>query len=265
MKLSISNIAWNIENNETVYNLMQKYGFTGLEIAPTKIFPENPYNCLKEAAIWAENLKNKYDFCISSMQSIWYGKSQKIFASDEDKQILIDYTKRAIDFAFSIGCKNLVFGCPKNRNIEKESDYQIAIEFFKQIGDYAYSKNTTIGMEANPAIYNTNFINDTKSALELIKNVNSKGFKLNLDIGTMIQNNENYKELTGYINLINHVHISEPYLIKIEKRELHKHIISVLKNENYDKFISIEMKEQENLQDIEDVLKYINELESLNV
>lgn len=38
MKLSISNIGWDAEQDEAVYRLMGAYGFSGLEIAPTRIF-----------------------------------------------------------------------------------------------------------------------------------------------------------------------------------------------------------------------------------
>ena len=46
MKLSVSNIGWKMEEDEYVYSLMKKYGYSGLEIAPTRIFPEAPYDCL---------------------------------------------------------------------------------------------------------------------------------------------------------------------------------------------------------------------------
>lgn len=260
MRLSISNIAWDNKENENIYSLMQKYQFLGLEIAPTKIFPQNPYEQIESAKNWAESLKNTYGFTVPSMQSIWFGRSEKIFGTEEERQILKDYTQKAIDFASVIGCKNLVFGCPKNRNIEKDSDYQIAIDFFKELSDYAFSKNTVIGMEANPTIYNTNFINDTKSAIELIERVDSKGFLLNLDFGTIIQNNENLDILKGNVSLINHVHISEPYLEIIEKRKMHSELIKILKSENYNKFVSIEMKQQENIEDIEITMEYLKDL-----
>ena len=41
-QLAISNIAWHKEDDEAVYTAMQQAGFTGLEIAPTRIFPEKP-------------------------------------------------------------------------------------------------------------------------------------------------------------------------------------------------------------------------------
>ena len=73
MQLSMSNIAWKKEQDEEIYRFMQENGFTGLEIAPTRIFPELPYEHLKEAEIWSKRLKKEYGFSISSMQSIWFG------------------------------------------------------------------------------------------------------------------------------------------------------------------------------------------------
>ncbi len=260
MKLSISNIAWDSENDKKVYELMKKYSYEGLEIAPTKVFFENPYEKLEKADMWRKDLNDKYGFKISSMQSIWYGKKERLFGTNEERKELQNYTEKAIDFAKMIECKNLVFGSPKNRNLEENENSGKAKEFFKSIGEYAFKNNTVIGMEANPTIYNTNYINDTKSALELIKTVDSRGFLLNLDIGTVISNNENIEEILGNVEYINHVHISEPWLKIIEKREIHKKLKSILKNENYKGFVSIEMAKVEKIEEIEKVMEYVREV-----
>ena len=257
MRLSISNIGWTENDDNVVYQFMKEYGYSGLEIAPTRIFPVSPYDHLKEATIWSKELYQRYGFSVPSMQSIWYGRQEKIFGTVEERQVLLDYTKQAIDFAHAIGCKNLVFGCPRNRVIPEDGDWKIAVEFFKELGDYALSKNTVIGMEANPPIYNTNFINDTKSALELIQEVNSEGFKLNLDVGTMIYNNESLSELIGNVKYINHVHISEPNLKPIEERKLHRELKNVLLSESYLGYVSIEMGRVDNLDTIEYALEYV--------
>jgi len=99
MKLSISNIGWPLENDGLVYELMERYGYSGLEIAPTRIFPEEPYNKTVQAAKWSRDLYNKYGFIVSSMQSIWYGRQEKLFGSCEEREILKDYTKKAVNFA----------------------------------------------------------------------------------------------------------------------------------------------------------------------
>lgn len=260
MKLSISNISWDAENDTTVYGLMKKYGYFGLEIAPTRIFPENPYDKLYDAKVWAEELKDTQGFVVTSMQSIWYGRQEKIFGTNEERQFLIDYTKKAVDFAEIIGCRNLVFGCPRNRNLTENADVSVAISFFKILGDYALEHNTVIGMEANPPIYNTNYINDTSAALRLIEQVDSEGFKLNLDVGTMIENGEKLDELIGKVNYINHVHISEPGLKRIEERSFHEELRRVLDKENYHGYISIEMSKREKVAEIEQTLEYVKNI-----
>lgn len=264
MKLSISNIAWTVEQDEKIYQIMKDNGFEGLEIAPTRIFPMRPYDKLKDAARWSNELYSKYGFCVSSMQSIWYGKQEKIFGSESERALLIDYTKKAIDFAAVVGCRNLVFGCPKNRRMPDEISGKqmenIVIPFFRELGDYAYEKDAVVAMEANPPIYNTNFINDTISAFDLIEKVDSKGFLLNLDIGAMIEDGEGADILVGRTERINHVHISEPGLALIRERQLHRDVVSLLEEEKYDGFISIEMGRQEDISALEKIMRYVKEI-----
>lgn len=260
MKLSISNIAWGTEYDLDVYRLMEQYSFNGLEIAPTRIFPQTPYEKLKEARKWSTFLRNTYGFEIPSMQSIWYGRKENIFTSMRERDVLLDYTIQAVDFAAVIGCRNLVFGCPRNRNLPEGANADTAVEFFKELGDYAYEKGTVIGLEANPPIYNTNYINDTKSALALIKQVASKGFKLNLDVGTMIQNQESILDLKNNVYLINHVHISEPGLRPIRENNLHYELKELLCKEQYVGFVSIEVGKTDNISIIQEQIKYVKEV-----
>lgn len=260
MKLAISNIAWSPDQDEEVYTLMRDYGFTGLEIAPTRVFPESPYDNLKMASNWAVRLKGQYGFTIPSMQSIWYGRTENIFGTEKERLSLISYTKKAINFAAAIGCENLVFGCPRNRNIPDGKNAEDAVMFFREIANYATERGTIVGMEANPSIYNTNFINDTNSALRLIKEVNSPGFKLNLDLGTMIYNKENPAILTGNIHLINHVHISEPGLSPIAERLIHGELYKLLKAEGYNRFVSIEMGKNGSIETIKKIVAYVGEV-----
>lgn len=258
-RLSISNIAWTSEHDQDIYFAMRDLGFTGLEIAPTRIFSMNPYDYIDEARAWSEKLFEEYGLIISSVQSIWYGRSESIFGSDGERKILMDYTKQTIRFAEAVGCKNLVFGCPKNRAISEGINDDAAVKFFKTIGDYAYDHNTVIGMEANPIIYNTNYINTTKEAMELIASVDSPGFRLNLDVGTMIYNDEDVSIIEDAVEFINHVHISEPGLTVIQKRKIHKELRNLLSG-NYDNFISIEMSKDAGIEMVKQSIDYVSEI-----
>lgn len=256
MKLAVSNIGWKEEEDDIVYEWMRQYAYSGLEIAPTRIFQEKPYDKLKEASIWAEKMEQEHGFSIPSMQSIWYGRQEKLFGTMEERRTLLDYTQKAVDFAHVIGCGNIVFGCPRNRVLIDDADPESAVSFFREIGDYAAVHETVIGMEANPPIYGTNYINDTLSALRLVEQVDSRGFLLNLDVGAMICNGEDMSVLQGKVRFINHVHISEPLLKPIVKRACHKQLYDILDSEGYQRYISIEMGRTDDLECVKEALEY---------
>ncbi len=256
-KLSVSNIAWARENDTYMYQYMRKCGYSALEIAPTRIFPESPYEKTKEAAQWTDQLMREYGLAVSSIQSIWFGRQEKIFGTGKERELLLAYTKKAIDFASKIKCENMVFGCPRNRVIPDGADPEIGIRFFKETGDYAAAHGTVIGIEPNPPIYQTNYINRTEEAFRLIEAVDSKGFLLNLDVGTMIENHEPVELLEGKVKKINHVHISEPGLKVVQQRNLHTELKELLQREGYQGYISIEMKDSGDLQDIENAMDYV--------
>jgi len=264
MKLSISNIAWVAENDSVVYAMMKELGYGGLEIAPTRIFPDSPYTKLQAAAEWRERMSREHGLCIPSMQSIWFGRKENLFSSAEERSALAQYTKSSIDFAQAIGCKNLVFGCPKNRAVPEGMSCGdargIAVDFFREMGEYALACGTVVGIEANPAIYGTNFINDTESALSLIEEVASDGIRLNLDVGTMVANGESLDVLRGRLHLVNHVHVSEPYLKPIENRSLHKDLLAMLGEAKYAGYVSIEMGKVDPLEEIRKAMTYVKDL-----
>lgn len=259
-KLSVSNIAWSGQKDTEMYQYLKNMEFQGIEIAPTRIFENNPYDRIKEAGVFAENLYRSYNLEISSMQSIWYGRSQELFGSVEERNELLDYTKKAILFANKIGCHNLVFGCPKNRNIKKEDDYHIAVEFFGELGDFAKKNDTVLAMEANPVIYHTNFITETRQAFELVRQVDSEAFLVNLDLGTVIENKEDLNIVRENMHFVNHIHISEPQLAAIKKRGIHKELKQIIDESGYSKYVSVEMKSGLEVKQILEILDYVKEV-----
>lgn len=261
IKLAISNIAWNKNMDTEIYDFLKQNSIDGLEIAPTRIVEINPYDNLDDAIEKVKTIKNEFNLNIVSMQSIWFGKTEKIFESEESFNELLAYTYKAIDFASAIGCPNLVFGSPKNRNMfDYNEDYPKAIDFFTKIGLYAKEKGVVIAIEPNPTIYNTNFLNYTNEALEFVRKINLESIKINYDLGTVIENQEDLDIIKNNLAFINHIHISEPNLELVVPRELHKKLFSILREQNYDKYVSIEMKTRENTEEIKDVISSVRSL-----
>lgn len=264
MKLCASNLGWKMENNDLVFTAMEKCGYTGLEIAPTKFFPENPYDHANEMKEIANSIYEKHGLKICSMQSIWFGKSGLVFGEKTERESLFDYTKKVMDFAAAIDCKNLVFGCPKPRNIPddmpKAQSDEIIEEFFGGLADYAASVGVLLAMEANPTIYNTNFLNETAQAIEMVRKLNRPGLSVNLDVGTMVQNNESADVLKDNASVISHTHFSEPYIKPLQKRTLHEEVLKTLLDQNYENYFSVEIADANPVEEVIESIEYIGGL-----
>lgn len=246
MKLSISNIAWN-DSHEYYYQLMLQNGFSGLEIAPTK-FSSDPYDNLELAKQVRQELLSKYNFPVVSMQSLLFGTDGlAIFTSQEARNNMKCYLKKAIVYAETIGCPVLVFGNPKNRIMQNpDTDYSIAIEFFKELGQFAKIHNTCLCIEPNPNAYGTNFINTLTEATQLVDDVQSDGFGMIIDCSTMLINQDKPEDALAVLHNTRHIHMSMPFLKPLNQEFTQykvwiERFLSIIKNSDYDKYISIEM------------------------
>jgi sugar phosphate isomerase/epimerase len=254
MKLCVSNLFWS--NNTTIdvfYSKLKKLGIRYLEIAPRKTFLNFPYYSEDETKKELNKLKVIYNLEVVSIQSIWFGIGSNIFSSNEEKELLLKKTKEIIYFAGKINCKNIIFGNPSQRNGYSPIYEKSTIKFFQDIGSFAKEHKVNFLLEPNPKIYNTNFLNNNIETIEFIKKVNHPNILLNLDLGSMISNNENIKDIKKDLNLIKHLHISEPFLKPIIEREIHKEISFLGLNT----YFSLETLNIDDLNLLELMIKYL--------
>lgn len=272
MKSCISNIAWTKEYDEEMYAFLQASGVKCLEIAPTRIFPTEPYDRLEEAVQWSKKVREMYGLTISSMQSVWYGRTENLFASEKERETLLEYTKKAFAFAHAIGCRNLVFGCPKNRKIgeshSRESAYQIAETFFYKLSEIADENAQVLAIEPNPVLYGTDFLNTTHDTLDFLEHAECfagkglSGIGLNLDFGTIIENSEEIKWTTDAtkVGRISHIHISEPGLEMIKERSAHRELLQNVLKQGYCHAVSVEMKSGNSIREVQRAVRYLQNI-----
>lgn len=118
MNLSITNIGWAGDQDTQVYQLIKKHGFAGLEIVSTRAFSDKSNDKLEEVKTWAKWLKNGYGFVNPPIQSIWFGRQEKCFGTDQERIVLANYTKKVVDFAAGVRCNN-------NEPPEQPFDYDV--------------------------------------------------------------------------------------------------------------------------------------------
>ena len=262
-QLSISNIAWESCDEEAILKLLKAKGVQGIEIAPTKIWPN-------WQDITSENLRRYRDklhsqgFQIPALQAILFGYSDyKIFGSTLEQQNTLKHLRLVSDIAAELGAKVIVLGAPRNRDrgeLDETQAFAIAIDFFQEIGEYCAAQNTCLCIEPNPPTYACNFITNSQEGSRLVRAVNSAGFGLHLDAAGMHLANENLESaLRKNIDILHHFHISEPNLGNFAKPVVnHREIALTLRNLKYSNWVSIEMRSNPNnsFEPVETVVDY---------
>ena len=241
IRLAASNIGWQKQDDEQMYAVLQRLGYEGLEIAPTRIFPDRPYDCAPSVTLFAGYLYQNFGLVIPSMQSILNGKSENLF-DPAGAFALTASLDEAYRFAAACRCPNLVFGCPRNRQLPAGADETAADDFFRENALLAAQKGTTLALETVPPCYNTNFLNRTRDTMAYVKRLGVPGLGVNLDVGAMLTNGESIAEIVEYLPLVHHIHISEPGLAPIAPRPIHRELALLLKGLDYTGFVSVEMK-----------------------
>ncbi|MEY8409477.1 TIM barrel protein [Parasutterella excrementihominis] len=243
--LSISNIAWNVETDDEVAEILGAMGITYIDIAPSKYFRD--FFDVKSEDV--EGLRKKWEsrgIRIYAMQSLLYGcQNLNLFSGLLDRERMLSHLRRVCEISNVLGAQYLTFGSPKNRLIEDQQEeevQEIALDFFFKLGQVAKENGVTVCIEPNPEAYGANFLTTTREAYQFVKRLDHSNIKLQFDTGTAILNDE------GVINdfsifYLGHVHASTPFLLPINVNNR----ISVLKKIKgclpvpEEKVVSIEM------------------------
>lgn len=247
MNLAISNIAWEIDQEDEVYTLMKKFDFRGLEVASTKIWRDPLAQIVDKINKYRYTWERERGISIVATQSILFGHPDyTLFENKKIRHQTLEYLKKMIALTSQLGAKVLVFGSPKNRSggyKHISSQEKIAVEFFYQLAEFSKLHNIYFCIEPNASEYQCNFVVNTHEAINFIKQVNHPYFQLHLDTGVMYLNDEDYKNsLYEGFAYLKHMHISEPFLEPIGKSGIpHKLIAETLRELGYQRWVSIEM------------------------
>lgn len=261
-RVSVSNIAWPAPVDDEAIDLALELGFEGIEIAPSKIFPDL-INGASQAARYYRTRLGERGLAIPSLQAIMYGTSQcELFVSSTTRRALRDHLASIAELAGLLGAHACVFGAPKLRDPGDLNDQQamsIAVEFFADVAPIFSSAGTCLAFEANAVQYNCRFITRTVEAIELVKQINHPGVRVQLDTGTIFSMSESPDVVGDAAPYAAHFHASEPGLVPVGSvGSNHALIAQALGQSDYEGWISVEMATTPNWQeDIRNAAKLI--------
>jgi sugar phosphate isomerase/epimerase len=247
MKLAISNIAWTAEQDHQAAELMGQYGVTGVEIAPSRVWPI-PVEASDEDVMAHRRFWEDCGIRVAAMQALLYGHPElTIFGNARSQGETGDYLRKIMRLAGLLGAGPLVFGSPRNRrvgNLSAGDARAAAVRFFREMGEAAEAEGVTLCIEANPPQYDCDFVTTTVEAMSLVRDVDHPGFGLHLDTGGMALNKENVPDtLRGCAGAIRHVHASEPFLAQVGPGVVaHEVVAASLREIGYDGWVSVEMR-----------------------
>ncbi|WP_312916312.1 sugar phosphate isomerase/epimerase family protein [Stutzerimonas kunmingensis] len=259
MRLAISNIAWNVSEDEAIANLLSQYKIDAIDVAPGKYFPDpaaaSDADIEKVRQWWFQR-----GIEITGMQALMFGTTGlNVFGTSDSQEALLNHLNAVCRIGAGLGATRLVFGSPKNRDrsgLDDEQAMNIAVPFFKRLGDIAQTHAVIICLEPNPTCYGANFMTTSSETAHVVKCVSHPAIKMQLDTGAISINGESVSTiLSSDAHLIGHVHASEPDLLPLGDRGTdHQSMYGTISKFLPSHLISIEMvatKDEPHLSSVE--------------
>ena len=219
--ISISNIAWDIAQDDEVARVLNDYDVHFIDIAPPKYF-DIPCQAEEKEILEVKHYWNNKSVKPIGMQALLFGTAGlNVFGTSQIQNLLLQHLTHICRIGSTLGANKLVFGSPRNRDRSHLDDNQtikMSVDFFRRLGVIAESYGVVICLEPNPECYQANFMTTSMDTAVIVREINHPHIKMQLDIGAMDINNEDpTKIIKSVAPIIHHIHISEPQLAPLNK------------------------------------------------
>jgi D-psicose/D-tagatose/L-ribulose 3-epimerase len=263
VRLAISNIAWDPEEDEAVAELLRRHDVDAVDVAPSKYFSTNRPPLESEVAA-VRRWWGTRGFEITGMQALLFGTSGfNLFGDKSVQDDMLRHLDGICRIGAGLGGTRLVFGSPKNRDRGAASDAEadaIALPFFERLGELARKRGVTICLEPNPPRYGANFLTTSHETAAFVRRLDNPAIRMQLDTGALTISEEPPEPVVALNHdLIGHIHASEPDLLPIGDGSCdHGRVAASLREHLAHRLVVIEMlatKDESHLTAIERAVK----------
>lgn len=247
MKLAFSNIAWGRHDDPAVLDLLRSHHVGGIEVAPTKVWPQWEDAGIAAARAYRDRLLGE-GFLVPALQAVLFGKPEAQLFTAEGESLFVDHLIRVAGLAEALGAGVVVLGAPRQRDpgtLEADAAMNRAAQVMLRLARVYADHGTCLCIEPNPARYGCNFVRTVREGAELVRRVDHPGFGLHLDAAGMHLEGDTIDTAWREAgSLVRHYHISEPDLAGFETPEVpHRHNLATLHDAGYPGWYSVEMRE----------------------
>ena len=248
MRLAVSNIAWAADEQDAILAALPELGVTGIEIAPTMVWP-NWDGATPAAALALRDALAGQGFAIPALQSILFARPDlHVFGDAASRDALVSHIARVAALAGALGAGVMVFGSPRNRlrgDIAPEQAMDQAVPLFRALAEACRNEGTALGIEANPPQYGGDFLLRWTEAAELVARVDHPGVVLHLDTAcTALAGDDPVEAAAACAARLGHFHVSAPMLAPVDDASdiAHPAVAAALRAGGYTGWVSIEMR-----------------------
>jgi sugar phosphate isomerase/epimerase len=247
MKLSVSNIAWNAAEDEVVFDRLSGLGVGGVEVAPSRIWPDWQGATPQAARALATEFEGR-GLVVPAFQAILFGRPElQVFGSPEVQQALVDHVSRVAELAAAFGAKVMVFGSPKNRDpggLPADVAEGRAAELFHRVAERCAPFGVCLCLEPNPRVYACTFMTSYRDVLNMVERVNHPALGVHLDVACIqLEGDSVVEAVRAAAGRIRHFHVTEPNLGDFAAPSMpHREAGQALREARYDNWLSIEMR-----------------------
>mgnify|MGYP001210808941 CR=1 FL=1 len=232
MRLAVSQISWNTNEDACGLDLLLRKGILDWEAVPFRIQLSDRPMGLR----------------IGAFQSLMFGTTGMNLFDEDSWPAFFELLSRQFHIASCLGFRPLVFGSPSQRHIPDSLANDVArlraLEFFRIVGQLAVEESCILLLEPSPRIYGGNFLLTHQETDDFVEEVASPGIGLHWDTGALLA--EESLDWTFIKRLSNpsHVHLSLPFLSGDYERHVafFRIFLNELDRRSYSGLISIEMK-----------------------
>jgi sugar phosphate isomerase/epimerase len=252
MKLAVSNLAWDKQDNQKTFDLINELDITYIEGVLSKI---DEWDNLNEDRIqsYSNELKS-HNISINSIQSLFFNVKCDDISNVE---VILDHFQKLINYSKILSVNILVFGTPSLRKkINGWESY--LIEVFTKLDSMLIGTGIEVLIEPNSKIYGGDFFHRISEISDFILDNDLKNIKTMIDTHNLIlEGDDPINELEKYYHLISHIHISEENLMPISNQLYHTKFSNKIKTIGYNKIITYELKKCDNLRNTLEVFASI--------
>ncbi|MBA2793502.1 MAG: sugar phosphate isomerase/epimerase [Thermoleophilaceae bacterium] len=245
MRLAISVIGWQAEDDDTALVSLAEAGARGFEVAPTRVF--GSWEAATPAAVGAYRERcAEHDLEIPALQSLMFGIDGASLTEDvESRRIAAEHLERVAEIAGGLGAGAAVFGSPANRrrgDLDWGEAARRASEVLRRAGEAFAANESQLVLEHNPPEYGCDFLTTWDEMADFVAEVDHPGVAPHLDLGGLRLTGEDYPSL--HSRLPGHLHLSAPNLAPFdaEPADWHRALLGRLRAAGYDGWASIEQR-----------------------